>query len=80
LLAFLCLKKSWLEHVKVLWFTLLRSNKRFEHLLGFENSLTICTHARKHAPVNPNQETAGRCCWPPAPWARCFSLTISPWV
>jgi hypothetical protein len=46
----------------VLWFTLLRSNKRFEHLLGFENSLTICTHASTQArthvyvPVNPNQE------------------------
>lgn len=49
LLAFLCLEKKLSEKWKVLWFTLLRSNKRFEHLLGFENSLTICTHACKHA-------------------------------
>lgn len=49
LLAFLCLEKKLSEKLKVLWFTLLRSNKRFEHLLGFENSLTICTHACKHA-------------------------------
>jgi hypothetical protein len=55
LLAFLCLEKKLSEKLKVSWFTLLRSNKRFEHLLGFENSLTICTHACKHARLRAYQ-------------------------